>query len=170
MPHCARPANTWRLVLDAESMSARLGVRVGVDVGSVRIGVARTDPQGLLAVPVETVPRGVGDIPRIAQIAEEYEALEVLVGLPLGLDGRPGKAAGLVRDFARVLAEAVAPRKVRLVDERFSTVTAARELRAAGRSAKSSRAVIDQAAAVGILQYAIDSERATGHAPGILME
>jgi putative holliday junction resolvase len=106
----------------------------------------------------------------LVQIADELQAIELIVGLPLGLDGKPGRAAGDARGFAALLVPLVAPRSVRMVDERFSTVSAARDLRAAGRTARNSRSVIDQAAAVSILQYAIDSERATGHAPGILVE
>jgi putative Holliday junction resolvase len=145
-------------------------VRVGVDVGSVRIGVARTDPAAVLAVPVETVPRGEGDLARIGVIVAEQGAIEVIVGLPLAMNGRPGPAATSARAFAVDLARAVAPIPVRLVDERLSTVSATRGLQAAGRSTRRSRAVIDQAAAVEIVQYAVDTERATGHAPGTVVE
>lgn len=148
----------------------RPGIRIGVDVGSVRIGVARTDPSGLLAVPVETVVRGEGDLVRIAEIVVEHGAFEVVVGLPLSMSGRPGPAAAVARDFATQLVPVVAPVPVRLVDERLSTVSASRDLRAAGRSSRTSRAVIDQAAAVVIVQYAVDSERATGVAPGTLVQ
>jgi putative Holliday junction resolvase len=148
----------------------RLGVRIGVDVGSVRIGVARTDPGALLAVPVETVARGEGDLARIAEIVVEHEAVEVVVGLPLTMAGRPGPAAAAARDFAGQLAPIVAPVPVRLVDERLSTVSATRSLREAGRSARTGRSVVDQAAAVVIVQYAVDTERATGRAPGTLVQ
>jgi putative Holliday junction resolvase len=148
----------------------RPGVRVGVDVGSVRIGVARTDPAALIAVPVETVARGAGDLARIAEIVVEHEALEVIVGLPLTMSGRPGPAAVAARDFARDLVAVVAPIPVRLVDERLSTVSATRGLREAGRSARTGRSVVDQAAAVVIVQYAVDTERATGRAPGTLVQ
>lgn len=148
----------------------RPGVRIGVDVGSVRIGVARTDLSATLAVPVETVPRGDGDVARIAELVAEYEAVEVVVGLPLALSGRPGKAAAAAQAFAEQLAPAVTPVPVRLVDERLSTVSATRGLREAGRSERSSRSVVDQAAAVVIVQYAVDTERATGRAPGTLVQ
>uniref|UniRef100_UPI000DE395F7 Holliday junction resolvase RuvX n=1 Tax=Nonomuraea lactucae TaxID=2249762 RepID=UPI000DE395F7 len=82
----------------------RFGSRIGVDVGSVRIGVARSDPSGLLATPVETVRRGKGDLDRIAAIVAEHEAIEVVVGLPTSLSGREGQAAALARDFAAALA------------------------------------------------------------------
>ncbi len=148
----------------------RPGVRIGIDVGSVRIGVARTDPSALLAVPVETVARGEGDVARIAALAVEHDAVEVVVGLPLSMSGKPGQAAALAQEFAKLLAPVVAPVGVRLVDERLSTVSATRDLRAAGRSSRTSRAVVDQAAAVVIVQYAVDSERATGVAPGTLVQ
>lgn len=148
----------------------RPGVRIGIDVGSVRIGVARTDPSALMAFPVETVARGEGDVARIAEVVVEHEAIEVVVGLPLSMSGKPGQAAAAVRAFASQLVPAVAPVPVRLVDERLSTVSATRDLRAAGRSSRTSRAVVDQAAAVVIVQYAVDSERATGVAPGTLVQ
>lgn len=148
----------------------RSGVRIGIDVGSVRIGVARTDPQAVLAVPVETVARGEGDLARIAQIVAEHEALEVIVGLPLSMSGRQGAAARSAREFAHALAREVAPTPVRLVDERLTTVSAARDLRSAGRTSRSSRAVVDQAAATVIVQYAVDLERATGRAPGTVLQ
>jgi putative Holliday junction resolvase len=148
----------------------RPGVRIGIDVGSVRIGVARTDPSALMAFPVETVPRGAGDVARIAAVVAENEAVEVVVGLPLSMSGEPGQAAAVAREFAATLVPAVAPVPVRLVDERLSTVAATRDLRAAGRSSRTSRAVVDQAAAVVIVQYAVDSERATGVAPGTLVQ
>ena len=148
----------------------RPGVRIGIDVGSVRIGVARTDLSALLAVPVETVPRGDGDLTRIAELVAEHEAVEVVVGLPLSMSGRPGQASALAREFATQLVPVVAPVPVRLVDERLSTVSATRDLRAAGRSSRTSRAVVDQAAAVVIVQYAVDRERATGVAPGTLVQ
>lgn len=148
----------------------RPGVRVGVDVGSVRIGVARTDPEAILAVPVETVPRGPGDVARVAALAAEHGAVEVVVGLPLSLSGRAGPAVAAARAFAAELATAARPVPVRLVDERLSTVTATRGLREAGRTARSGRSIVDQAAAVVIVQYSIDMERSTGKPPGVLVE
>lgn len=142
------------------------GVRIGLDLGSVRIGVAASDPSGFLATPVDTVPRGKGDLDRIAAIVAEREAMAVLVGLPRSLSGGEGPAAALAREWAVGLAERLAPVPVRLVDERLSTVSAARDLRASGVSAKKGRAVVDQAAAVVFLQVALDTERATGTPPG----
>jgi putative holliday junction resolvase len=144
----------------------RGGARIGVDVGDARIGVAQSDPSGLIATPVETVARGPGDLARIAAITAEADAIEVVVGLPRSLSGGEGPAAVRVREFARTLAEAVSPVPVRLVDERLSTVTAESVLRGQGRKGQKRRAVVDQAAAVVILQNALDSERSAGTAPG----
>jgi putative holliday junction resolvase len=144
----------------------RSGVRVAVDVGDARIGVAVSDPDGLLAVPLETVRRGAGDLDRLAEIVQEHHALEVVVGLPTSMSGREGPAAAKVRQSAQEIGDRVAPVPVRLVDERMTTVTAERVLRDRGKKGAKRRAVVDQAAAVVILQYALDSERATGSAPG----
>jgi putative Holliday junction resolvase len=146
----------------------RRGRRLGVDVGDVRIGVASSDPDGLIATPVETVPRGPGDLARLRRLAVEHEVTEVVVGLPRSLSGGEGPAAVKVRDFAAQLATALSGLQVtvRLCDERLSTVTAETTLRNQGRKGKKRRAVIDQAAAVVILQNALDTERATGRPPG----
>jgi len=143
----------------------RRGVRLGVDPGDARIGVARCDPSGMLATPVETVRRGKGDLRRLRQLVAAEEAVEVVVGLPRSLSGREGPAADKAREFAVRLAERVAPVPVRLVDERLTTVTAEAMLRDQ-RKGQKRRAVVDQVAAVVILQHALDTERATGNAPG----
>lgn len=144
----------------------RPGVRLGVDVGDVRIGIARSDPSGFLATPVETVARGAGDLARIRQIALDEGAFEVVVGLPRSLSGGEGPAAAKVRAYASRLAGALDQVPVRLCDERLSTVTAETILRAQGKKGQKRRAVVDQAAAVVILQSALDTERGAGTAPG----
>jgi putative holliday junction resolvase len=144
----------------------RSGVRLGLDPGDARIGVARSDPTGFLATPVETVRRGRGDVRRIALLAAEHEAVEVVVGLPRSLSGGDGPAAVKTRAWAEVLAARLAPLPVRLVDERLTTVSAEAMLRDRGVKGQARRAVVDQAAAVVILQQALDTERATGTPPG----
>jgi len=144
----------------------RNGVRLGIDPGDARIGVARSDPSGFLASPVETLPRGRGDLARLAALCAECDAVEVVVGLPRSLSGGEGPAALKVRDFASRLARRVAPVPVRLCDERLTTVSAEAMLRDRGRNGSKQRAVVDQAAAVLILQHALDTERATGRAAG----
>lgn len=150
----------------AKANTVREGVRLGVDVGSVRIGVARSDPAGMLATPVETVRRRRGYLDRLAEIAVEHEAVEIVVGMPTSLSGREGPSARAARDFATVLAERVRPLVVRLVDERFSTVTAERTLQGRGVRGTARRSVIDQEAAVVILQAVLDAERSSGNVPG----
>lgn len=150
----------------------RRGRRIAVDVGDARIGVASCDPDGVLATPVETVPGR--DVPsahrRLKAIVEEYEPLEVVVGLPRSLSGGEGPAAAKVRGFVQELARNIAPVGVRLVDERMSTVTATQGLRASGVRSKKGRSVVDQAAAVVILQSALEAERVSGEPPGESVE
>ena len=147
----------------------RSGVRLGIDVGTARIGVARSDGHGMLALPVETVKRGAGDLARIAELSVEYDATEIVVGLPIALSGRDTASTGDAREFARAIA-LVQGAPVRLVDERLSTVSANAALRASGRNAKNSRSVVDQVAAVIILQHALDFERSAGTPPGSTVE
>lgn len=141
-------------------------MRLGVDPGDARIGVAASDPSAFLATPVETVARGDGDLERLATLAAEHAAVLLYVGLPRSLSGGEGPAAGRVRTFAAQLAARVAPVPVRLVDERLSTVSAEAVLRERGRKGKKRRAVVDQAAAVVILQSALDTERSAGRLAG----
>ena len=126
----------------------RRGVRIAIDVGTVRIGVARSDPHGILA------------------IVAEHEAIEVLIGLPVALSGRDTASTA----DARGMAEAVAERSgvpVRLVDERLTTVTAQGQLHASGRTTRGSRGMIDQVAAVIMLEHALETERRTGRPAGV---
>jgi putative Holliday junction resolvase len=154
----------------------RPGVRIGVDVGRARVGVAVCDRDGLLATPVETVVRDDGSIARLSALIAEYQPIEVVVGLPLSLSGADTASTTDARDFASELATwllssppATRTTPVRLVDERLSTVSAQRALRESGRGTRGSRPVIDQVAAVIILQNALDSERTAGRPPGAVV-
>ena len=151
------------------------GPRLGVDVGSVRVGLAASDPDGLIATPVETLARDTRkpaagqlsrDIAQIVREVHERRAQCVYVGLPRHLSGAEGASSEAARAYAVWLAQAVAPVSVRMVDERMSTVSAHQALQASGRSGRRHRQVVDQAAAVVILQYALDAERAMGRRPG----
>jgi putative Holliday junction resolvase len=137
------------------------GRRLGIDVGTVRIGVATCDPDGVLATPVETVRRDRTEkhIRRLAKLVDELGAVEVVVGLPRTLADRTGPSAVDAIALADELAARISPIPVRLADERLTTVTAQRSLREAGVRAKGQRAMIDQAAAVGILQFWLDQRR-----------
>ncbi len=151
--------------MTGDPRAVRPGVRIGVDVGTVRVGLARSDPAGTLAVPVATADRRRGDdavLQQIADLAAKYEALEVLVGHPVSLSGSAGPAAAAAVAFAEALASRLPETPVRLIDERLSSVSAQRNLHEAGRTHRGSRSVIDQQAAVIVVQHALDSERATG--------
>jgi putative Holliday junction resolvase len=150
------------------------GVWLGVDVGSVRVGVAVSDPRGVLATPVETLARVAGtepsaddaDVEAIAALVAGRGAVGVVVGLPRSLSGDEGPAALGARKYAAVVAARIAPVWVRLVDERLTSVDAHRALRDSGVAGRRQRAVVDQAAAVLILQTALDTGRTTGTPPG----
>lgn len=146
----------------------RRGNRIGVDVGRARVGVARCDPDGLLATPIETLTRDDTTVAALLAHAAELDAIEFIVGLPLSLSGGDTPSTTDARDFADQLAAATEV-PVRLVDERMSTVTAHRQLQAGGRRSKGSRSIIDQVAAVIILQNALDSERTADRPPGSLV-
>jgi putative Holliday junction resolvase len=147
------------------------GRRLGVDVGKVRVGVAISDPDGILATPLVTVPRDrvfaeegaaadsvPADIAELVRLAGEHEAVQIVVGLPVRLNGAEGTAAIDVRAYAERLARAVQVPVV-LADERMSTVVATRRLAERGVRGKRQRAVVDQAAAVEILQSWLDAQR-----------
>ena len=150
----------------------RAGIRLGVDVGSVRVGLAASDPGGVLATPVETIERDIksdADQGVIAAAVRERDVLEVVVGLPRSLSGGEGPAAQVVRAYAIALAARISPTPVRLVDERLTTIEAHRTLRDSGMAGRAQRAVVDQAAAVLILQAALDAEKSSGLPPGELV-
>lgn len=154
---------------DIGTDAVRRGRTLGVDVGRARVGLASADPDGLIATPLRTLRRDAkkgSDVRLAVQEALEAEAVAVYVGLPLNLQGQwtpsTEDAVAYASRLAEALAEAGSGAVVRLVDERMSTVTAQRGLQASGRSVKDSREVIDQAAAVAILQAAVDTQRRTG--------
>ncbi|MBC9926839.1 MULTISPECIES: Holliday junction resolvase RuvX [unclassified Leucobacter] len=159
-------------------MSVIGGVRLGIDVGRARIGVARCDLHGMLATPVETVPRAKNakgelspgtDVARILAIVSEEGARGLIIGLPLNMRGESTASTDDARDFAQLLADRAPHLEVRLVDERLSTVSAQSQLRSVGKKTKESRGVIDQAAAVVILQHALEIERVQGVPAGSLL-
>jgi putative Holliday junction resolvase len=147
----------------------RSGVRLGVDAGKARVGVATCDRDGLLATPVATLSRGDATIGELRELVAEHGAIEVVVGLPLSMRGDDTASTVDARTLADELAAAVDV-PVRLVDERLSTVSAQRVLHQSGRSVKGSRPVIDQVAAVIILQNALDFERSAGRPPGTVVD
>ena len=143
------------------------GRRLGVDVGRVRVGVAVSDPDGILATPLVTVPRDLGaaadsvpaDIAELVRLVGEHEVVQIVVGLPVRLNGAEGDAAIDIRAYSERLARAVGQVPIALADERMSTVVATRRLAERGVRGKRQRAVVDQAAAVEILQSWLDAQR-----------
>jgi putative holliday junction resolvase len=132
------------------------GVWLAVDVGSVRVGVARSDPRGVLATPLVTLKRdaaGNRDIAELAVLVREHDAVGVVVGLPRTLANREGAAAAMAREYGVALAAVIAPTPVHYLDERLTTVSAERKLSRGGVRGVARRAVIDQAAAVELLQH-----------------
>lgn len=153
-------------------MTFRRWRRFGVDVGSVRVGVAACDPDGILATPIATVYRRDGDGPALAQLAElaaEYEPIEIVCGQPRSLDGNLRASAASAAQFTELIAKRrLAP--VRLVDERFTTTQAHGMLQSAGKNGRNRRESVDAAAAVLILQSALDYEKRTGSPAGTPFE
>ena len=143
----------------------RIGARVGIDVGTVRVGIARSDRDGLLAVPVDTFERNDSCAARIGELVNEIDAIEVYVGLPLSLSGSHSASTSDALSFARDIAAHISA-NVRMVDERLTTVSAHAALKQSGKQASRSRSVVDQVAAVMLLQHALDTERARETAPG----
>ncbi len=150
------------------SAGFRRGVRLALDWGDARIGVAACDRDGVLAYPIDTVKAGPDELTRIVALIEEYAPIEVVVGFPRSLGGGEGPAAAKARQRASDLA-ARTPVAVRLVDERLSTVSASRRLQAAGKRSKQQRSVIDAAAATEILEHALALERSRGPQFGALV-
>jgi putative Holliday junction resolvase len=153
--------------VEREPLAWVRGVRLGVDVGTVRVGVAKSDPDGILATPLVTLRRELNtdsdalpsDIAELLRLVEVHETVEVVVGLPVTLAGVEGLAAAHVRAYVEVLARAIAPVPVLLADERMSTASATRRLSERGVRGGRRRAVVDQAAAVEILQGWLDAAR-----------
>jgi putative Holliday junction resolvase len=144
-----------------------LGRRLGVDVGSVRVGVSLSDPSAFLATPLVTLQRdekGGSDLTELVRLVAEHDVVEVVVGLPKTLAGRHGPAAQAATAYAAALAGRVAPVPVRLSDERLTTVVVSRVLAQRGVKGKKQRAVVDQAAAVEILQSWLDARARTATA------
>nr|WP_216630018.1 Holliday junction resolvase RuvX [Brevibacterium renqingii] len=140
---------------------------MGLDIGAVRIGVAASDPDGILATPLTVLRRKdePAALKQLREIVAEYEPIEILVGDPKSLDGAARAAAASALSFARAIAEATgAP--IRLIDERFTTVEAHHALAAAGKTSRQRREIVDAQAAVIILQNALEFEHNTGAPAG----
>lgn len=151
----------------------RKGVRLGVDVGKKRVGVARSDSEGLLATPVSTVMRETLNqaAAEVVAIARGLNAFECVIGLPLSMSGKSSQSTEDARDFADAVKSLLKGETqtidIRMLDERLTTVSAHEALRTSGKKPSRSKDTVDQVAAVILLQQALDQERATGRPPGI---
>lgn len=137
----------------------RRGRRLGIDVGAVRVGIAHSDPDGILASPLEVVNRRGGDnfaLRRIQEIVEEVDPVELVIGDPTSLDGKARQSADKARRFAQKIVDRTGL-PVRYVDERFTTTQAHLMLQEAGKTSKQRRETVDAQAAVVILQTALDA-------------
>lgn len=176
------PDPASHLELDGPAPLPR-GPRLGVDVGGVRVGLAASDPDGIMANPVETltrdrsisylpggaVPRVLPtDIARIVAEVQERNAAVVYIGQPRHLSGAQSDSSAVSGAYGDLLARLIAPVPVRFVDERLTTVTAHQSLHASGRAGKKHRSVVDQVAAVIILETALNSEKNNGQRAGTL--
>ncbi|GAA2867154.1 Holliday junction resolvase RuvX [Paenarthrobacter ilicis] len=153
------------------------GIKLGVDVGTVRVGLAICDPDGILATPFKTVTRNAKkntDVRVVVKHALELPAVQIFVGLPRTMKGEERASARMATEYAELLADELlrsgANVPVLLVDERLTTVTAHRNLHEAGMSSRNHRKVVDQVAAAGILQHAIEMQKARGMDVGRLVE
>ncbi|MFC8038339.1 Holliday junction resolvase RuvX [Paenarthrobacter sp. NPDC057355] len=145
------------------------GIKLGVDVGTVRVGLAQCDPDGILATPFKTVGRDAkknSDVRLVVKHAAELPAVQIFVGLPRTMKGEERGSAAMATEYALLLVNELSRAgldiPVNLIDERLSSVTAHRNLHEAGMSSRNHRKVVDQVAAAGILQHAIDMQKARG--------
>jgi putative Holliday junction resolvase len=135
------------------------GRRIAFDYGDVRIGVATSDADSIICSPLTTLKATDKSLlTSISEIFQEIQPVQIFVGKPALLSGKDGIATEKALAFAALL-RGITDVEIVMVDERLSTVTAARNLRDSGKNAKESKASIDMAAAVGILEFAIDCEK-----------
>lgn len=166
---------------ESEPQRVQRGARLAIDVGMARVGVAISDPDGILASPVDTFKRdkSVGyaiggkipavlptDIAAIAEVIEERFVVVVYIGLPQQLSGAKGQSVNMALTYAHLLSKVSPDVEIRMIDERLTSVSAHQALHASGRSSKNHRSVIDQVAAVIMLETAMETEKRQGNRAG----
>ena len=147
------------------------GRRLAIDVGTVRIGLAVCDPDGILSSPLPALIRSkdlAETLDTISNLITEYSPVEVYVGDPISLSGGQSASTQDARSFAIELAALISV-PIRLVDERLTTVTASAKLRSSGKDSKQARSLIDSASAVEILEQALATLKVLGKTPGELV-
>ena len=143
-----------------------MGVRLAVDFGTVRVGVAKSDPAGKIALPLTTITGDEPAVEKLAQLTTDEAAQVVYVGLPLNLKGQVTQSAKQALNFAEELSKSIAPIPVLMIDERFTSSTATKQLQEAGLTSRQSRGLVDQVSALGLLEQALQIEARTGMLAG----
>lgn len=143
-----------------------MGVRLAVDYGTVRVGLAKSDPAGKVAIPLTTLGNDDALLKNLVALVVEEAAKVIYVGLPLNLKGEVTQSAKKVLDFAIELSEALPDTPVLMIDERFTSKTAGEQLQQAGLSARESRGLVDQVSALGLLEQALQIEARTDNLAG----
>ncbi|MGA0078115.1 MAG: Holliday junction resolvase RuvX [Candidatus Nanopelagicales bacterium] len=143
-----------------------MGVRIAVDFGTVRVGVAKSDPAGKIALPLTTITGDELAVEKLVQLTTNEAAQVVYVGLPLNLKGQVTQSAKKALSFAEELSRKIAPIPVLMIDERFTSTTATKQLQDAGLTSRQSRGLVDQVSALGLLEQALQIEDRTGTLAG----
>ncbi len=143
-----------------------MGVRIAVDFGTVRVGVAKSDPAGKIALPLTTITGDELAVEKLVQLTTNEAAEVVYVGLPLNLKGQVTQSAKKALTFAEELSRKIAPIPVLMIDERFTSTTATKQLQDAGLTSRQSRGLVDQVSALGLLEQALQIEDRTGTLAG----
>lgn len=143
-----------------------MGVRIAVDFGTVRVGVAKSDPAGKIALPLTTITGDELAVEKLVQLTTNEAAEVVYVGLPLNLKGQVTQSAKKALSFAEELSRKIAPIPVLMIDERFTSITATKQLQDAGLTSRQSRGLVDQVSALGLLEQALQIEDRTGTLAG----
>ena len=145
----------------------RKGIRYAIDYGEVRVGLAKSDIDAILAVPVVTLKNDQDLITNILSQVNETGCLEIYVGLPKHLSGQIGIAAKKCLNFAKQLKKSLPSVSVRMLDERLTSSTASARLQESGVNTRGQKAMIDQVAAIELIEQALDFEKRNNLIPGI---
>lgn len=145
----------------------RKGIRFAIDYGDARVGLAKSDIDAIMAVPVATIKNDKNLLNNIIAHITESSCLEVYVGLPRHLSGNIGSSANKSVNFAQQLKKALVAIPVRMIDERLTTTSASARLQESGVNTRGQKGIIDQVAAIELLEQALDYEKRNNEIPGV---
>ena len=148
----------------------RKGIRYAIDYGDQRIGLAKSDVDAIMAVPVATIKNDEFALKNLLEHLNETGYLDIYIGLPKHLSGVLGQSALKAQEFARKLSAEIDVDSIRMLDERLTTTSASARLQESGVNTRNQKSIIDQAAAVELLEFALDSEKRTGNIPGLKID